>query len=49
MNCANPSEPRIFEIDVSRQARALSILRLTDYMLVVLCGMTALSLLASTH
>lgn len=46
MDHANSSAPRIFEIDVSRQARALAILRLTDYVLVVLCGMGSLGLLS---
>ncbi len=39
------SLPRITEIDISRQARALAWLRLTDYALVVLCGMWAIGLL----
>ena len=38
---------RIFQIDISWPARALSILRLTDYMLVMGCGVTAIGILAS--
>lgn len=38
---------RIFQIDISWPARALSILRLTDYMLVMGCGVTAIGMLAS--
>jgi hypothetical protein len=36
--------PRIIEIDISRQARALAWLRLTDYALVIICGFWALGL-----
>ena len=38
--------PEINEIDISRQARALAWLRLTDYMLVVVCGLWAISALS---
>lgn len=37
---------RIAEIDITRQARALACLRLTDYALVVLCGFSAIGLLS---
>ncbi|MEJ2308472.1 MAG: hypothetical protein P8Z78_04025 [Gammaproteobacteria bacterium] len=37
--------PEINEIDISRQARALAWLRLTDYMLVVVCGFWAIGIL----
>jgi hypothetical protein len=40
------SLPRITEINISRQARALAWLRLTDYALVVLCGFWAISWLS---
>ena len=40
------SLPRITEINISRQARALAWLRLTDYALVVLCGFWAIGLLS---
>ena len=38
----------IDEIDISRQARALAWLRLTDYMLVVICGFWAIGILSET-
>jgi hypothetical protein len=38
--------PEINEIDISRQARALAWLRLTDYMLVVVCGLIAIGALS---
>ena len=41
------SSARISEIDISGPARALSILRLSDYVLVVVCGGAALSAVAS--
>jgi hypothetical protein len=42
----NPSSPaRITEIDISRPARLLGILRYTDYTLVVACGLGALGML----
>ena len=37
---------KITEIDISKQARALAWLRLTDYALVVLCGFWAIGLLS---
>ena len=40
-----PSPARITEIDVSRPARALALLRLSDYVLVLGCGGGALALL----
>lgn len=39
--------PRITEIDISGQARALALLRLTDYALVVLCGFWAIGALSA--
>ena len=38
--------PKITEVNISRQARALAWLRLTDYALVVLCGFWAIGLLS---
>jgi hypothetical protein len=38
--------PRITEIDITKQARALALLRLTDYALVVLCGLWAIGFLS---
>ncbi|MFM1892337.1 MAG: hypothetical protein RLZ44_1414, partial [Pseudomonadota bacterium] len=38
--------PRIKEIDISSQARALAWLRLTDYALVVLCGFWAIGIVS---
>ena len=38
--------PVITEIDISRQGRALALLRLTDYALVVLCGFGAVGYLS---
>jgi hypothetical protein len=40
------SHPRTIEIDITRQARALAWLRLTDYALVVMCGLMMISLLS---
>lgn len=37
---------RITEIDIGRQARALAVLRLSDYVLVVVCGLAAVGLLS---
>ena len=45
MTSAGPA--RISEVDISGPARALSILRLSDYVLVVVCGGTALSAVPS--
>jgi hypothetical protein len=41
----SPSAARIVEIDISRPARSLSILRWSDYILVVVCGSVALNAL----
>ena len=38
--------PEITEIDISKQARALTWLRLTDYALVMLCGFWAVGMLS---
>lgn len=42
----NRQTARIAEIDIGRQAKVLSILRLTDYPLVILCGFWAVELLS---
>lgn len=38
---------RVFEVDVGKQAQALSLLRFTDYFLVFSCGMMSISVLGS--
>ncbi len=40
------SQPKLVEIDITRQARALSWLRMSDYVLVVICGYAAIALIA---
>jgi hypothetical protein len=42
-----PSTARITEVDVSQPARALAVLRWSDYLLVVVCGLGAAETLAS--
>lgn len=51
MGTAVSEEPRIAEIDISVPARALGVLRWSDYVLVVLCGYMALGILTEwiTH
>ena len=46
MDNAHAPAARIAEIDISAQARALSVLRWSDYVLVVLCGSMALGVVS---
>ena len=39
-------QPKLVEIDITRQARALSWLRMSDYVLVLMCGYGAIGLMA---